>query len=154
MAERMRWWVIPGAMVVLLRVVTLDGPRADTLSSRDMAEQAAADGLVVLQDASGQLSGAAGPGAAEAEACIVSLPADRKGLRGVTTVWRRLDGERERAPWLVLRSRVRSDATVPMPGLGKGRYDLEMVFGDGQAGGRFVAQDVAVPGTVTLREAP
>jgi hypothetical protein len=111
MDERMRWWVIPGALVVLLRVVTLEGPGGGTGQSLDGADDTTA---AVLRDATGSSGGKAG--VAEA-ACIVSLPAEQIGLRGVMTVWRRLDGEREHTPRLVLRSRVRSDATVPVAGL-------------------------------------
>ncbi|HEU4419713.1 MAG TPA: hypothetical protein VFT55_12300 [Planctomycetota bacterium] len=145
MDERMRWWVIPGALVVLLRVVTLEGTVGETWQPDDADD---VEGVVVLRDATGSSGGKV----AEA-ACIVSLPAEQIGLRGVMTVWRRLDGERERTPRLVLRSRVRSDATVPVAGLAKGRYDLEMVFGEG-AGRHFAACNVEVPGAVTLRKAP
>jgi len=145
MDERMRWWVIPGALVVLLRVVTLEGPADGTGQS-----EGDDTGAAVLRDAVGSSGGKAG--VAEA-ACIVSLPAEQVGLRGVMTVWRRLDGEREHTPRLVLRSRVRSDATVPIAGLAKGRYDVEMVFGEG-SGRHFAASNVQVPGSVTLRAAP
>jgi hypothetical protein len=147
MDERMRWWVIPGALVVLLRVVTLEGPGGGTGQSPDGADDTTA---AVLRDATGSSGSKAG--VAEA-ACIVSLPAEQIGLRGVMTIWRRLDGEREHTPRLVLRSRVRSDATVPVAGLANGRYDLEMVFGDG-SGRHFTASNVQVPGPVTLRAAP
>ena len=111
----------------------------------------AADAFVVLRDASGRSSGPVA--LAEATACFVSLPAELVGLRGVMTIWRRLDGQRERTPWLVLRSRVRSNATVPIAGLAKGRYDFEMVFGDA-VDQYFAARDAAVPGIVTLQAAP
>ena len=142
----MRWWVIPGALLVLLRVVTLEGPVSGIERSRDGADEASA---IVLREAMGSPGKA---GVVDA-ACIVSLPADQIGNRGVMTVWRRLDGQRERTPRLVLRSRVRSDATVPVAGLARGRYDLEMVFGEGP-GRHFAASNVQVPGPVTLREAP
>lgn len=141
----MRWWVIPGALVVLLRVVTLEGTGGETWQPDDADD---VEGVVVLQDATGSSGGRV----AEA-ACIVSLPREQIGLRGVMTVWRLLEGEREPTPRLVLRSRVRSDATVPVAGLAKGRYDLEMVFGEGP-GRHFAASDVEVPGRVTLRGSP
>ena len=147
MDERMRWWVIPGALVVLLRVVTLEGPGSGTEQAQGGADDTDDASAVGLREATGS------PGkAGVAEACIVSLPAEQIGHRGVMTVWRRLDGQREHTPRLVLRSCVRSDATVPVSGLPKGRYDLEMVFGEG-AGRHFAASNVEVPGPVTLRAA-
>ncbi len=153
MAERMRWWVIPGALVVLMRVVTLEGQAPASAPTCDVAIEAdEGPGLVVLRDAAGQRTGPVAFGSSLA--LVVSMPAECVNQRGVMTIWRRLDGAREREPWLVMRPRVRSDATVPIAGLSTGHYDLEMQFGDGEDGLRLLAPDAEVPGEVTMRRAP
>lgn len=154
MAERIRWWLIPGALVVLVRVVTLDSPVVPAATPRAAAAEAShRGGLVVLQEASGHRSKPVEI-PHSSKALLVTLPAERIGQRAVMTIWRRHGGLREQEPWLVLQPRVRRDGTVPIAGLPAGRYDLEMVFSDGHGSPRWLANDAHVPGGVSLCAAP
>lgn len=140
MADRLRWWVIPGALLVLARIVTLE-PRA-------AADGAAGDGepdsamVVQIQDASGSRHMAVLPVAAE-KALFVQCPAHFAGQRIELVIWRRIDGEREATAWLRAQPNVRHDHVVPMAGLPAGRYDVEVRLRDEH----LQANDVAVPGT-------
>ena len=137
MAGELRWWVIPGALVVLLGVLSLgDTPREPAPNGAGANELAArVDG---------------GPRqpltlAGQIERALLLKFGDRfKDQRIDMRIWRRLDGHREAQPWLTLRPRVRADGTIPMAGLTAGRYDIEVKAANGD---KLVADDVAVPGT-------
>lgn len=157
MAERMRWWVIPGAMVVLLRVVTLAEPAEPAEQQAASTAAAAArepNDLVLVRDAAGNRYGPLALGLVAGQALVLAIPPEHRGQRGVMTIWRRVGGAREPQPWLVFRARVRSDASVPIAGLPGGRYDLEFELGDGQDARRLFAHDAAAPGAVALQPLP
>ena len=125
MADRLRWWVIPGAMFVLVRVVTLDA-KDDVFADGVPTEASAPAGEVVIAEANGRRLG---PIAIDtAGAASIHVPGAWCGERGDMTVWRRVAGAREAAPWLVLRPRSRADGTIPLLGLAAGRYDFELRF--------------------------
>ncbi len=161
MAERLRWWVIPGALVVLVRVVTLgeatpvvfkDQPSAPAVSPA-VAEAAplaeSASGPVLVRDASGRRSR---PVTLQtSNALILALPRECAGQRVELTVWRRGAAGREAEPWLSAKPRVRDDALVPIGGQPAGRYDVEVVWTNGTDEQRRHAENVAVPGPVDLR---
>lgn len=143
MAERLRWWVIPGSLVVLARVVTL--PVADeSAAAVNMPHEAVAfPERAVVQDASGTRSGVLDFATVSERAFVIRLPVALAGQRGHLQVWRRIEGAREATPWLTLQPRVRDDGTLPMTGLQAGRYDLELRLGSES----FHGSDVVVPGT-------
>lgn len=146
--NRLRWWVIPGAMIVLARVVTLGGQ--DGGAATGTPEDAVAlPAAVAALDASGRRV-LLPMAELAAQALVVTVPEDLAGGRVTMTAWRRLGGEREGTPWLTARPRVRSDATLPIAGLPAGRYDVKLVFGDGEAARTFVRDDIAVPGALTF----
>lgn len=150
MVRPLQWWVIPGALVVLLRVVTLDGASTGDRGPGAPAEASAPMAEVAVLDAAGRRLG---PSEVDfGGAAIVALPAEYGGRRGRMTVWRRLDGRREATPWLDLRPRVRGDGTIPIAGLAGGRYDLELEFRDAAPVARFVATDAVVPGRIVVTE--
>jgi hypothetical protein len=146
MNERLRWWVLPGAMIVLLRVVTLEQPD-DAAAPRGTPVDANSGGFVAVLEGAGHRSG---PVALSiSEALVVSGPRQFAGTRCELTIWRRRNGVRESAPWLELRPLLPADAELPIAGLPAGRYDLELRTGD--AGTVLTADDVAAPGRVELR---
>lgn len=142
MADRLSWWVIPGALVVLTRVVTLGAPADDAV--RGVAREAThAEDVVVLQDATGRRSKPVAFSALAATALLVRLPATTAGRTARIAVWQR--GARPGGlPWLQVDVDVGADGTVPIAGLAAGRYDVRVSFASGQS---FAASDVAAPGT-------
>lgn len=151
MADRLSWWVIPGALVVMARVVTLgtvDAAPADAVA----LEAAVAADSVVLQDASGRRAGPLAWSSLTANALVVTVPPDLIGELGTVTIWRRLDGGLERAAWLTFDARVRDDATIPIAGLSAGAYDLQLTFAAGGTVRRFATQNVPAPGVWTIAE--
>ncbi|MBL8732146.1 MAG: hypothetical protein JNN13_07230 [Planctomycetes bacterium] len=152
MAERLRWWVIPGALIVLAHVVSLDsgGPPAPGGDARGPA--VALPPVVAVREASGSRSRPLALAATATRAFVVHLPG-HEGQRGEMTIWRRLDAGREATPWLTLRPKVRGDGSIPIAGLPAGRYDVEMVFGDGAAAERLAATAVDAPGSVEFAAA-
>ena len=150
MADRLSWWVIPGALVVLARVVTLGSePASDAAVARDAT--AAAD-QVVLQDASGRRSGPVSWGSLAAAALVVTVPGDLAGQQATVAIWRRFDGVREAEVWLTFDAKVRDDATIPIAGLAAGRYDLQITFASTGIVRRFATQDAVAPGAWTIAE--
>jgi hypothetical protein len=145
MNERLAWWVLPGAMLVLLRVVTLGEP--ETTPPVVAVDASAHGGSTAVLEASGRRLGDIVLPVGEAGAFMLSVPARHVGVRGDMTLWRRTPQGREASPWLRLRPRVRSDATIPMSGLAAGRYDIELRFGEVV----LVAENVVAPGTVVLQ---
>jgi hypothetical protein len=141
--SRLRWWVIPGALIVLARVVTLDGPVPDGDSS--IEDAVAAEERVIVQDASG--SRAVLPlGGVAAQALVIDVPADLAGERVTLTLWRRLDGRREAKAWMDAQPRVRRDGTLRIAGVAPGHYDVKVVAGERS----FARDDVAAPGTLSF----
>ncbi|MCA8964451.1 MAG: hypothetical protein H6838_18125 [Planctomycetes bacterium] len=148
MAEGLRWWVIPGALVILARTVTL--PPRESLTTAVPAVATADEGgnLVQVQDASGSRQPMVLP-VPTAHALFVRCPEQLAGRRVQMVIWRRVDGAREATPWLRLTPRVRNDHTVPIAGLEDGRYDIEVRDG----GLVLAADDAAMPGEAVLTAA-
>jgi hypothetical protein len=145
MAERLRWWVIPGAVVVLLRIVTLDSGAATPPATS--AASAGAIGPVVVRDASGQRSEAV---LSLGNAFVLRLPDDWAGVRVSMRAWRRIGDKPDASPWFTATPRVRRDATLPIAGMQAGRYDVEIVAGEGTARRELRGSDLALPGTHEL----
>lgn len=149
MADRLSWWVIPGALVVLTRVVTLGDPTPTTAPT--VAQEAShAEDAVVLRDATGRRSEPRSWAALTKGALVVHLPQRYAGRSGQVTVWRQ--GERS-TPQLSVHVPVRDDGTIPIAGLGAGQYDVQVCFGAGGAP-VFAERGVAVPGDCTPAAAP
>lgn len=144
MNERLRWWVLPGAMIVLLRVVTLGEP--EPMADRSPVDASDRGARTAVLEASSRRLGEAALPLGDAGAFVMSVAPAHVGRRGTMQLWRRTPQGREALPWLTLQPRVRSDATVPMVGLAAGRYDVELRFDDVV----LVAEDVAAPGTAVL----
>jgi len=147
MNERLRWWVLPGAIVVLLRVVTLGDSGHDAPPPGAPVEASASGGTVAVLEASGRRSPPQTLPLTTATAFVVGVPERHRGQRGEMTLWRRIDGQREAGAWLTLRPRVKADGTIPIAGLGAGRYDVALRFDDAV----LVAENVTAPGAVSLQ---
>ena len=143
MAERLRWWVIPGSLLVLARVLTLANEPNDAPAVAVPQEAVAFAERAVLQDASGTRSRPLDFANVPQQAFVITLPVALAGQRGHMVVWRRLAGAREATPWLTLQPRVRDDGTLPMTGLLAGRYDVELQFG----AQTFRGDDLQAPGS-------
>lgn len=150
MADRLGWWVIPGALVVLARVVTLGPavPQDDAVA----LDASLANDAVVLQDASGRRSAPVSWSALTGNALVVTVPRDLVGEEGTLTIWRRLDGQLEREPWLRFEAKVRDDATIPVAGLSAGAYDLRLTFAQGGTVRTFATQGATAPGAWVIAE--
>jgi len=149
MAERLRWWVIPGAVVVLLRVVTLEPATPATPAAALPTSRAiSSPGIVIARDASGQRS--APMQLSTEHAFVLQLPADWARRRVSMRAWRVIDGVRDTTPWFFAEPRVRADATLPIAGMQQGRYDVEIVFGEGDAQQTLGGDDLPMPGTHAL----
>lgn len=154
MADRLRWWVIPGALVVLTYVV-VEGdaatrrpePRPAHPVPAPLGETAA--GPVVVRDAAGRRSGPIV--LPTAGALVLQLPAACAGAEVTLTLWRRTAAGREASAWLTATPTVRDDAVLPLGGQPAGRFDVEVVWGTGAEVERLQATDVVVPGTCDLR---
>ena len=156
MAARPKWWVIPGALLVLLRLLTLDapapaaGPNAMPAVASPRAAQpapaAAAPLAPAAREASGRRQLELPLGLADG-ALVLVMPAERRGERVALTIWRRVGGAREAEAWLQGRPKVRADGTLPIAGLAAGHYDVEVRTDDGR---RFAANGVAAPARVQL----
>jgi hypothetical protein len=150
MADRLSWWVIPGALVVLARVATLVG--GDSANGRAGALDAPANlDPVVLQDATGHRSVARSWNTLTTNALVLALPAGHSGEQATVTLWRRRSGEVEATAWLTFPAKVRDDGTIPVGGLDAGQYDVRAVFAAG--GETCSASDVAAPGQCSLSTA-
>lgn len=144
MNERLPWWVLPGAIIVLLRVVTLGEP--DPAPGVAAVDAGARSATTAVLEASSRRGGEVVLPSGGAGAFVMAVPPAHKGQRGTMQVWRRTAQGREATPWLTLTPRVRTDATIPMAGLAAGRYDIELRFGDVV----LVAEDAGAPGNVVL----
>ena len=151
MADRLSWWVIPGALVVLLRVATLAAPTPEPEVDSVAAPATVGSGHVVVRDASGERSVPIPAVDLVRNPFVLTVPADFVGQSGSMTLWRRLSSGREATPWLEVRPRVRSDATIPISGLTPGRYDVELRFDNGGSLPCLLrADDRTAPGHVSL----
>lgn len=150
MAGRLAWWVIPGACVVLLRVLTLGEARDERGPAGVAAPAVAVPEIVHVREAASGIRRPLPLAALAERALVVCLSPEFAGQRVGLTVWRRVDGRRDPAPWLEVRPLVRADATVPMLGLPAGRYDVAL-RPDGAS--EQVARDVPVPGRATFAPA-
>jgi hypothetical protein len=63
------------------------------------------------------------------------------------TLWRRLDNQREIESWIRMRPLVHSGATLPMAGVVRGNYDLQVGLPGEQ---RLVVDAAQAPGEVSL----
>lgn len=156
MADRLRWWVIPGALVVMARVVTLDhAPAATEVPTHVVPATAPAKASKVLEASGRRVRADALPAFGE-QALVVRVPTELAGQRVEMTVWRRGTEGREAKAWLVFAPRVRDDATIPIAGLAAGRYDLVLRC-DGEAPGNagrvFAADGITAPGQIVFGEA-
>lgn len=147
MNQRLGWWTLPAAMLVLLRVVTLDG--ADAREQVAPVDAAASRDVMVLEAAGRRSAPLPAPVPAVAGAVFVAVPALHAGARGSMTIWRRTAAGREAEPWLEFTPKVPSDATLKIAGLAAGCYDFEWRCGDAV----LVAEAAAAPGTVELQPA-
>jgi hypothetical protein len=153
MAERLAWWAIPGAMLVMLRVATLEPRRSGEsvptgvapAASASLAAGVAQPSFVQLRDASGARLDVLLNPAAE-RVLRLRLPSEHIGERAALTLWRRVDGGREPQSWLQFTTTLRNDATVPIVGLPSSLYDVEATVG----GRTFVARGAAMPDVVEL----
>ena len=148
MAERLRWWVIPGAVVVLLRIVTLESGPGPALRAATGSSPVTSVGPVVARDASGQRSAAML--LSVPDAFVLRLPGDWAGLRVDMRAWRCIDGVRDATPWFTAAPRVRRDAILPIAGMQRGSYDVEITTGEGSARRELRALHLAMPGSHEL----
>ncbi|MBL9077989.1 MAG: hypothetical protein JNL08_10825 [Planctomycetes bacterium] len=148
MNERLRWWALPAAMVVLLRVLTLDCAEA-TRSARTPVEANGRGDAVVLEAAGRRTPPMPALVPAAEGAFLVALPAAHAGQRGTLTLWRRTASGRDATPWLSLTPRAPADATLKFAGLAAGSYDLEWRLGDAV----LVAEAATAPGTAQMQPA-
>lgn len=135
MANGLRWWVIPGALLVLLgtllrigdtRTATATGGKAPSPALAPVAEL---PDSVEIREASGSRA-RLNLRAAQSGAFVLDF-GEGAAARGVAlTIWRR-DDAGGRALWSELRPTVRGDGTVPMLGVPAGDYDVEAVLADG-----------------------
>lgn len=159
MAGRLTWWAMPAAIVVLVRVVTLDPaqPRQPAPSPPRPAAVASATlplpaigpviGPVIVTDASGVRRG---PLLLPTDtALILRLPAAAAGCR-VRLALRRYDADGAPQPWVEATPRVRDDATLPMLGLPAGDYAAVIEWAAADRPWR-IERDVVAPGTAELR---
>jgi len=130
MSGTLRWWVTPGALVVMTGVLLLgDADRSvpeQPTEPANVAVPAAGFGptVVMARDASGRRQLMA-IDFNESRALILEFPGEFAKQRIDLTLWRRIDGKREEKPWLQLQPMVRADATLPMAGVVPGSYDIE-----------------------------
>jgi hypothetical protein len=155
MTTRLRWWVIPAALVVLVRVVTLPATSAVTPTAPATGPAAVpAIGLaerVVLRDASGARRGPVALPAA-ASALLLECGAELAAQRVQVRLWRCQAGAREAAPWLEFVPVVPAAGVLPIAGLAPGSYDLEVRSSSGDV--VLSATGVAVPGRWPSAPAP
>lgn len=148
----MRWWLIPAALLVMARVVTLGEPAEATLPAvpatgklqQKQVHEATALRLHVRSD---QLDTAA------ERAFFLAVPAEFAGLRAKVTLWRRSANGRENTPWLVFAATVRVDGTVPISGLAAGRYDVAVQLPTAGEATTFAVDDAMAPGRADMTAA-
>lgn len=123
MNGRLRWWVIPGAFVVMARIVTLDNDAPRQLAA-PAASAPAVLGPVVAREASGTRSAPFVLG--RPDAFVLHLPQPWAGRRITLRAARAGASE----AWFTATPRVRADGSLPLAGLQPGRYDVELACGD------------------------
>ncbi|MCA8973139.1 MAG: hypothetical protein KDC98_00385 [Planctomycetes bacterium] len=171
MTGRLAWWTIPGAIVVLARVITLSpgsigsprpsmaanapgssGAVAAIATERSAAAQPAAlselSGPVIVQDVSGRRRGPLW--LSFDNALILQLPAATAGTTVELSLERYAGDDGQRSEWLAASLPVRADATLPFANLPAGRYALEISWNVAGAAQRIV-RDLESPGTIDLR---
>ncbi len=149
MADRPSWWVIPGALVVLTRVVTLVGDEPAHAPAAAPREASAKADPVVLRDASGRRSPPLSWSALTASSVVLTVPGMKPGDRGALTMWPLPAGRRAAAPAVTAVVPVRDDGTIALGGIAPGRYEVQVVFGS-QA---FTGTAVTAPGEHRLTPA-
>lgn len=148
MADRLSWWVIPGALVVLTRVVTLVGDEPGHAPVAVPREASAKADPVMLRDASGRRSPPLSWSALTASSVVLTVPGTKPGDRGALTMWP-LPAGRAAAPAVTAVVPVRDDGTIALGGIAPGCYEVQVVFG-GQA---FTSTAVTAPGEQRLTPA-
>jgi hypothetical protein len=144
MAPRLRWWMIPGACIVLLRVVTLEpAPRTERTPATPVAASVRVDAPTAPREATARRARIDADQVTTAAPFVLHLPEAVAGERVQVRLWRRTAGGREHTPWLEFTPRVRQDRAVPIAGLAEGAYDVEVVLPSGKA---LRASAVAAPG--------
>lgn len=152
MSGKLRWWVTPGALLVLTGVLTFGterpsehAPRPETGDSLKTGSENDSSGAptsgapteslpavgareVMVRDATGQRSAIAF--GHPSETLVLAFPQRFVGKRVELTLWRCMDGRRETTPWITLSPKVREDTTVPMAGVVAGIYDIECAAAD------------------------
>lgn len=150
MADRLRWWVIPAALLVMARVVTLGEPAIE--SQPPVVQATGKPRLKDVHEASStrwhlpadQLD------TNSDRAFVIALPNELAGLRAHCTLWRRTATGREATPWLEFTSTVREDGTVPISGLAVGRYDVAVSAQQASSTVEFAVEDAVAPGRATV----
>jgi hypothetical protein len=150
MAERLSWWVIPGALVVLGHVVTL-GRSAPPPAAPQPVDAAAGGPIAVVRDAAGTRSSPRPLAELTAGPLLVRVPGPRPAGRVAVTLWRSHDGVPEQRPWLQFDAPVRADGTIAIAGLAAGTYDVRCELPHGAVA---TAAAVDAPGRCTLSLAP
>jgi hypothetical protein len=169
MANRLSWWMIPASVVVLVRVVTLPvqsvepepaappplgemvalpSPFAETIAP---IEASFPTGKVMLQGADGTRTG---PLALPvAEGMVLRLSPHVVGQEVRFSIRRYAGGEPESEPWISGSTCLRPDATIPILGLGPGRYRVRVRWWNQAWWPTLACQEVDVEagGTVDLR---
>lgn len=150
MADRLRWWVIPAALLVMARVVTLGEPALDQptpvvpATGKVLGKQAHEASAARVRLPADQID------TADERAFVVALPGEFAGARARCTLWRHTANGRAAAPWLTFTSTVRDDGTVPISGLAAGHYDVAVQLPHGGRDVQFAVDDAVAPGRATL----
>lgn len=150
MADRLRWWVIPAALLVMARVVTLGEPSIEQqplvvpATGKTHGVQAHEATAARLRLPADQLD------TASERAFVVALPSEFAGSRARCTLWRRAANGREAAPWLTFTSTVRDDGTVPISGLAAGHYDVVVRVPHGAGDVELAVDDAVAPGRAAM----
>lgn len=150
MADRLRWWVIPAALLVMARVVTLGEP---SLEQQPLVVPATGKphGKQVHEASAARVRLPADRiDTTDERAFVVALPGEFAGARARCTLWRHMANGREAAPWLTFTSTVRDDGTVPISGLAAGRYDVAVAVPHGGNDVQFAIDDAVAPGRATM----
>lgn len=155
MADRLRWWVIPAALLVMARVVTLGEPALDQQPSAVPATGKAlgkqAQGKQAHEATAARWRVPADQIDTQGErAFVLALPSEFAGSRARCTLWRRTANGRDAAPWLAFTSTVRGDGTVPISGLAAGHYDVAVQLPHGGRDVQFAIDDALAPGRATM----
>lgn len=150
MAQRLSWWVIPGALFVLGGVITLVGEAPAAAPHAQPLDATLPTDTVVLRDATGKRSQAVSWRELTANALVLAAPAARAGERGTVTLWPLAAGRRAAKPLLSCTATVRTDGSIALAGVPSGDYDVQVVFGAGAMASTWTASAIEAPGEAQL----